>query len=604
MAAHNVLSVAFLFVLTTASVTVSQDQGTAKMIFAAPQPRRPSISASQRRFLSTLARRTLRDAILGRAKYESTYTPKALRTLEAEVVVRLRQRGYLRAAGAGGPAPVATATRHAARAALDSLRRNGEPDMELLSRLLIEIEVASKPTLVPRPEGSSWQQVLNAYVEPGVDGVVLAAARDARRFCPTEIFTSDLLVSEAVTRLAQDMGVNPVQVDQLHLLRFRSDHWYEEPDTRSIIALTRGLIVLPEDAVTRRNLDEAISRLADYMMYRQLPSGAFSYQYEPAPNIYSDDDNLVRQAGSTIAMAWYAKDSGDEDALRSANRALDRFLHNVDGVSEKKEAAFIATTDGRNKLGVTALICLALSHHPQAEAYAPIRRKLVNGMLWLQRPSGLFITAFPPAESIAAQNYFPGEALLALAAHYRLEPSSKVNQAFAAAIMFYRDYFRDRRSPAFVPWQVQAFAEMAGQSKRQDYVDYVFEMTDWLAEKQLHRDNCPYPEMWGGIAAYSPGRAGVSTAAYLEGFADALGLARRVGDKQRAARYERLVTSAARFVMQLQFRPEEAYFVRSPRDVVGGIRTSPSLNLMRIDHCQHALIALIKTRQVLFGDED
>ena len=56
--------------------------------------------------------------------------------------------------------------------------------------------------------------------------------------------------------------------------------------------------------------------------------------------------------------------------------------------------------------------------------------------------------------------------------------------------------------------------------------------------------------------------------------------------------------------MQLQFRPEEAYFVRSPQDAIGGIRTSPSLNLLRIDHCQHALVGLIKARQVLFDDQD
>ena len=96
------------------------------------------------------------------------------------------------------------------------------------------------------------------------------------------------------------------------------------------------------------------------------------------------------------------------------------------------------------------------------------------------------------------------------------------------------------------------------------------------------------------------GRAGVATAAYLEGFADALALARSVGDAPRAERYERVVRQAARFVMQLQVRPAEAYFIRSPQDAIGGIRTSPSLNLLRIDHCQHALVGLIKAREVLF----
>ena len=201
---------------------------------------------------------------------------------------------------------------------------------------------------------------------------------------------------------------------------------------------------------------------------------------------------------------------------------------------------------------------------------------------------------------IQSQDYFPGEALLAIAAHYDSDPTATVLDAFNRAIGYYREHFREKPSPAFVPWQVQAFAKMARQTKRGDYSKFVFELTDWLAAKQLTAANCEWPELWGGIAAYQADRVGVSTASYLEGFADALALAQMLGDNERAARYEKLVRGAARFVMQLQIRPEEAYFIRSPRDAVGGIRTNPSLNLLRIDHCQHALIALIKTRGVLY----
>ncbi len=142
---------------------------------------------------------------------------------------------------------------------------------------------------------------------------------------------------------------------------------------------------------------------------------------------------------------------------------------------------------------------------------------------------------------------------------------------------------------------------MTKHTQRDDYDNYVFELTDWLASKQLTRDNCDWPELWGGIAAYQTNRVGVSTASYLEGFADALALANRRGDQARVNRYERVVRRAVRFVMQLQFRNDEAYFVRSRQDAIGGIRTSPSLNLLRIDHVQHALIALMKTREVLYG---
>ena len=336
------------------------------------------------------------------------------------------------------------------------------------------------------------------------------------------------------------------------------------------------------------------------MAYRQLDSGLFAYQYEPGRDLYSDKQNLVRQVGSVVAMSAHAKWSGNSASRAAADLGIRFHLQGLTDVPDAENAAFIATTDGRNKLGVTALLLLAMAEHPDAQRYKDIRAKLINGILRLQRPSGVFVTSFPPALAIDAQEYFPGEALLAMAADYSEKPSARTLDSFHRAITFYREYFRGTRSPAFVPWQVQAYALMARYTKRRDYVDYVFELTDWLAEKQLDRSNCNWPEMWGGVAAYSDGRAGVSTASYLEGFADALALARSVGDATRAERYERVVREAARFVMQLQVRPAEAYFIRSPQDAIGGIRTSPSLNLLRIDHCQHALVGLIKAREVLF----
>jgi len=582
---------------------------SAAAVADSPGMARPSVvqlTDSHRTFLVRLARRTLEDKVLQRQP-DAGYTPKSLPAGEVEVIVRLRQGGFLRAAGVGGPGPLPAATRDATLAALSSLKQNAQPDADLLSRLMIEIEVAGDPVAVPRAGDASWTDLIDRHVEPGIHGIVLAAGeKQVRRFCPTEVFTSDVVIHDAIARLAQAMGVNPGQTDRLLLLRFLTDHFYEDPATRRAVPLRRGLTTLPPESVTRTNLDAAIESLAGYMRYRQKPDGSFSYQYEPARNVYSQENNVVRQAGAAVAMSVHARVSGSAASRDCADRILAYFLHDTSNVPEDTDAAFVPTPDGSNKLGVTALVALALAEHPDAEKepLAAVRHKLVNGMLWLQRPSGMFLTAFPPALSIAAQDYFPGEALLALARNYHLEPTTRVNDAFVAAIDFYRDYFRGKRSPAFVPWQVQAFAAMAPMSKREDYVAFVFEMADWLADQQLSPDNCEWPDMWGGIASYTPGRAGVSTAAYLEGFADALELARAAGDARRAERYETVVRAAARFVVQLQVRPEETYFMRSTIDAVGGIRTSPSLNLLRIDHCQHALIALIKTRRALFGRED
>jgi len=409
-----------------------------------------------------------------------------------------------------------------------------------------------------------------------------------------------MVLYDALRSLAQQLTNQKDAIGAIKLARFRTVHWYQPVGSTQIVSLQRGLMVLPPEAVSRAGLDTALDRLGRYLIYRQQRTGHFSYQYEPALDVYSHSDNVVRQAGATLALATYAKHQGTRTAVEAADRSLKYHLQGLTDFPGSEGAAFIATEDGSNKLGVTALISIALAEHPDAKRYAATRARLVKGILQLQRPSGMFLTAFPPVVDVGAQDYFPGEALLALARAYEHEPQAEILAAFDRALGFYRSYFEESPSPAFVPWQVQAFAAMAQQTQRRDYVDYVFTLTDWLAERQLTRKNCDWPELWGGIAAYQPNRAGVATASYLEAFTDALHLARQVKDQERANRYEQVVKLAARFVMQLQVKPEEAYFARSQLDAVGGIRTNPALNLLRIDHCQHALVALLKTRAVLY----
>jgi len=567
------------------------------------EPDVPVVSGNHRAYLSRLARRTVRDSALERGTYEPSYVPAALAARSGEVVVRLRQRGYLLATAAAGPAPVALATRDAALTAAEMLLAEKSLDLDLANRMLIEIELVGPPQTFEVEGDWTKPRVVDPFVEPGVHGLILTGGTARHRFCPTELVTSDFTVAEALKRFAEAVRLDPSKTTEVKFSRFRTEHWYEPESSAQTVSLRRGLTVVEPKVVTLKTMDTAIDRLAEYMTYRQLESGLFTYQYDPGGDAYSDEQNLVRQVGAVVAMAVYARASGKSASRAAADLGIRYHLQGLTPVSGVENAAYIATADGRNKLGVTALLALAMAEHPEPDRYASTREQLVNGMLLLQRPSGMFVTAFRPDVEVQAQDYFPGEALLATAAHYRLDPSIRILEAFHQAISFYREYFRGGPSPPFVPWQVQAYTLMAEQSKRRDYVEYVFELTDWLAQMQLNQQNCQWPELWGGVSTYQPGRVGVATAAYLEGFADALKLARAVDDTERSERYERVVREAVRFVLQLQVRPEEAYFIRSPRDAIGGIRTSPSLNRMRIDHCQHALIGLIKARKVLFLDQ-
>ncbi|MGB0715547.1 MAG: hypothetical protein ACPGXK_06705 [Phycisphaerae bacterium] len=595
-----------LFMWITADSLQVESPYVGDAVFAAEPdtaalPQEPALEEGEKKFLTRLARRTIRDELLGRSMYEPTYVPARLKEVETEALVQLRLSGFLLGAGVGGPSAVMNAVRDAAVTATRSAVGNKLLMPERLADLLVEIELVGDA--VPLRIEGDWTQpmVLGPHIQPGEHGMVIFGPKGAHRFSPAEVFTSDVTLPEALRRLAEYTLGNSEAVSNARLMRFRTLHWYQPPRSDEVVTLERGLFPVSLESVTRERLGEAIQQLADYMAYRQLESGLFSYQYEVGLDRYSRQNSLVRQAGALAALSRHAAWSGKSASLGAANLGIRFHLQGLTQIPEQEGGAFIATADGKHKLGVTAMLTQAMLQHPKRGGYIDQIDSLTNGMRWLQRPSGMFMTAFPPAEMMDGQAQFPGEALLALAQYYEVRPSQEVLESFSRAITYYRGFFRDRELPALIPWQAQAFAIMARHTDRADYRDFVFELADWVVDHQIHEGNSPWHVLWGGIAAQQPGHADITTAAFLEALCDATNLARETGDQDRAARYAQAARLATRFVLQLQFKPEEAYFVRSPRDTVNGMRETPTLNLLRISHCQHALVALMKAHDTLFG---
>lgn len=573
---------------------------TSGLVLADAEPVAPAIEPLDQAFLTRVVRRTLEQHVEKGTVYQPTYLPPSLADLQCQMLVTLRQFGYVRGAGSSGLTPVVTAARDAALAALNDAASVGPVTWDWLQRVKIETEAIGEP--VPLAFAGRWNDptAFNGLVEPGIDGLVIQLGKTQKRFCPSEIISKGIEVYEAAQSLAQQLAPSTDHLAGAELFLFRTTHWHELTSGGQVVQLHRGLVRVDPSEVTDENLARTIDRLAAYIVYRQLPTGWFSYQYEPSIDTYIEDDNLVRQAGVAWVLAIHGRDYDKTASLGASEKALKRLAARVVDLPDVPGAGFVVGRKDRHKLGITALTALGMFDHPADEKFAETRRKLIEGIYWLQRPSGKFITAFPPTRKLSDQYYFPGEALLALVRSYEHQPSQRAVDAFNAAFKFYPQFFRDNPMPPFVPWQAQAFVRMAIPTKKRAYADYVFEMTDWLLTKQYTPQNCPWPELRGGIAAYVNAPPGVATAAYLEGIADALLLARTFGDQERAVRYETAVRLAARFVMQLQIRPEEAYYIHSLPDSVWGVRTTLTRNHLRIDHTQHALMALMKVRRVLF----
>ena len=164
---------------------------------------------------------------------------------------------------------------------------------------------------------------------------------------------------------------------------------------------------------------------------------------------------------------------------------------------------------------------------------------------------------------------------------------------------YYKNIFDTEPNQRSCPWQIQAWALAFDTTAKRKYADFVLQMADYLVTFQADEAADVYPDMVGGFVS-DEGVGGVGSAAYLEGMAEACRIARKVGDAKRAEQYAHVLLLGARLIDQLIFKEPEAFYCVTKKEVVGGVKMSPMDHSIRIDNCQHAVLALMGIRQMLF----
>lgn len=583
---------AILVLLPTAAAPSAKDQSGSL----------PQISDVDRRFLTQLVRRTIDSHFAGDVLYKPGYVPPSLSQMECQIVVTIRRAGVARGIGISSHRAIIQGVREAAVLAAESAIAGGLPRSQVLDGTRIEMQALGP--VVPYQSPRNWTEpgAVDEFLEPGIDGVQLFLDDEQRWFTPAEMIAKNVNFTEALRTLAKEITLNPQVLHEALLSKFQTLHWVELDDSGQIVSLTRGMITIAPEQVTPKAVDDAIMQLGDLLVYRQLPSGRFNYEYDPAADRYGQDEDELAQSTATWAAVQFARHAPSDRTRRAAKAAIDERLAHLARLPGADNAAFIAEPKRRNRLGVTALFCLGLAEHSDTSALAATRDQLVRAMRWLQQPGGELVPAFPPASIVDTQERYPGQALLALARDYQLTPSKETLDAFDRAHRFYSEFFASARPPAVVPWHSQAFALMSSLTKRSDYASFVYTMCDLACDHQLRPDNSEAAQLWGAFTARGVFEPGASTALFVQGLAAAARLARERGDLERFDRYRQACKLGVRFLLQLQIKPEECFYIRSTRDALHGLREGPTRSTLRIDDCAHALVALIQSRDIIFAE--
>lgn len=324
---------------------------------------------------------------------------------------------------------------------------------------------------------------------------------------------------------------------------------------------------------------------SDYLVRHQRTDGSFHSTYEPCQDQLSDEHTLSRSAHAAWVAARGYKLLARRDLLTVADEALEPIMP---GLIESEDGCWLGEGESAS-VSEIAFLALALCSLPDNNRHRPMIDSLAR-TLWsaASQPHGRIKTHRDSgADEDLFQDYFPGQALLALAVLSEVEPAHVDLEAVQRCFKYYRHRFRYRRHFGQCSWLMQAFARWWQVTRDSCFAEFVFEIGDWILTYQQEKTG-------GFINDHQPDSPGYTTAVYLEGIAAVLRLADSLGDVERFRKYQSSFMEGFRFLDRLILQPCDASLLPNFELACGGVRESLYSSRVRLDFVQHSLSAILE----------
>lgn len=443
-----------------------------------------------------------------------------------------------------------------------------------------------------------------ANIHRGIRGIEIQYRDRVYRYSPTRMIAANLSFQKVLQQVLDRESISAptfmhdggiIQVFEARQLLVRLT-----PQI-TITTMHRGNRIVPLDNLSGHVLADMTRCMGQWMVRQVQADGRMIYKYFPSRGEESGANNLIRQFMATLCLIRYARFTQHESHWTLARHNLN---YNLTQFYRADGRLGIVEYDGKVKLGAIALAALAIldysdtSDTVEGSPYADVFQSLCHTIDHLWQPDGSFRTFYKPDNRNDNQNFYPGEALLFWASLYQRTHEAELLKRCYASFHYYRDWHRQHRNPAFIPWHTQAYALLYQETGDRQFLDFIIEMNDWLLPMQQW-DQARYPDVQGRFynadhPDYGPPHAS-STGVYLEGLIDAYQRIAQTGDIHRADRYQQAIWQGVRSIRQLQFRDDiDLFYVSKPSPVHGGIRTTVYDNVIRVDNVQHGLMALLK----------
>ena len=442
----------------------------------------------------------------------------------------------------------------------------------------------------------------------GLVGMEIAFRGEVVRLAPTRMIAANLSFKRVLEKFLHQRGATIDDFAASGTLRAFSARQYllSGGDEGGIVELVRGgSLIAPLPAPDENRAADLADGIGQWMVRNLTADGALPYKYWPSQGVESPADNAIRRFLASWSLARLGALRGNAEIRQAAKRNLRFNLNRYFQPIGDGRGAIVE--DRGAKLGAAAVAGLAILASPAREEFLAELAMLATGVNSLADAELGFRTFFFPAERDGQNwNFYSGEALLFWAEAMRqgLEDAPSPERCVAAFERCRARHYQ-ARNPAFVPWHAQACSSLFAQTGRREFAEFALEISDWLLPMQ----------QWDGLEPdlrgrfYDPQRPefgpphAASTGAYMEGLADAVALARALGDGPRIAAYERAVNRGLRSLRQLQFRDQrDAFYIAKKKRVTGALRIEVYDNAVRVDSAAHALMAATKILQPMkFG---
>jgi orotate phosphoribosyltransferase len=338
------------------------------------------------------------------------------------------------------------------------------------------------------------------------------------------------------------------------------------------------------DAPPREAERPLLRPLAEYLVRQQRADGTFYRSYEPFLDVLFDGPpNLAWLAYGTWTLLRAHGILGEKPLLEAARKAL--ACQQARLVQDGHGRWWLAAGAEPSSIAEVAFLLLALGELSDPDT--ALARSLAAS-LWsrIDRHGRIATHAEEELDADAYQDYFPGQALLALARSCERGFCAVDRDQLDKAFRLYRHRFRHRRDWGQVAWQAQAFAAWWRLTREPEHASFVFEIADWALGSQQETSG-------GFLTEQQPDPPGFTTGLYLEGIGAALQVAVDRGDEARQRRYREAGDRGLRFLGRLVIQDRDRALLPNFGWAAGGVRQSPSCATVRIDYVQHALAATI-----------